>query len=184
MRLSSERHQASIEQSTSGHKSRNLHRYLLSSPRYWNTEEREKRLQRQQERYEDDLMSHREEHERYDQMRATLLTLKMTEAESGEEVYVEERRRDDLCHGEGDRGVEAEGSFFTTQETLPHLESLSFLPSARASRLQEESEISELTSCSSLVTSSLSSSQSFLRVPCRPERHAERSHKSPRKKYS
>jgi hypothetical protein len=170
-----------MEQSTSGHK---LHRYLLSSPRYWNIEEKKKRAGHQQERYQKDLETCREEHQRYDQ----LVALAMNRIqESGTEGAVEEVETE---------AIEAEGSFFTTQETPSHLESLSFvhLSSARASRLEmgdhsrvaeEESIGGKMSEISGLTCSSLSSSShSFLRVPSRPESRTERSHKSPRKKYS
>jgi hypothetical protein len=180
-----------MEQSTSGHKSLNLHRYLLSSPRYWNIEEKKKRAGHQQERYQKDLETCREEHQRYDQ----LVALAMNRIQESGTEGAEHLSKPGVEEVETE-AIEAEGSFFTTQETPSHLESLSFvhLSSARASRLEmgdhsrvaeEESIGGKMSEISGLTCSSLSSSShSFLRVPSRPESRTERSHKSPRKKYS
>jgi hypothetical protein len=100
---SSQRHSHEMDHATSGHKSRNLQRYLLSSPRYWNVEEVKKSQREQQKRYAEEIQRRRQERERFDDLKG----------------FVQERRerKEREQDREEDSGeLEEQRSFFTTQD--------------------------------------------------------------------
>ena len=187
----------SIENSTSGHKSRHLKRYLLSHPRHINTTNKQKNFQNTQEKYLNQIKDCQKEY-------STLCEIKK-EYEDEEELSDEESDKE----SEENEIEEIDGSqsFFTTQDTcfeadisnLTSLSSNTMIDSVSVSILnwnlneeQEENanETKKIQKDSNKSTNNVSksSNESLLlrNVPSRPQSQSNRSkvNMSPRKTYS
>jgi hypothetical protein len=132
-----------MEHATSGHKSRHLKRYLLSSPRYWNVEESKRVLREHQEKYAVELQRKREEFQRFSSLRESVRDRSGRGEERGEMT----------SEGEGEGSITMGGdldeqrSFFTTQDD-PSMESMS---------LQQLSQLEGIRSTNRSSSGSMSS---------------------------
>lgn len=204
--MSNNLHQLSLQQATSGHKSRHLKRYLLCSPRHWNTESIVTSQQSQNEKYRETLLSCRREYERLTEIQRSheerMEELrKKKESEDGEDQNrkgmimirtesdsLTQSHQDDDEEEEEDReGITEENSFFTTQDTslyssLHGVDSISLV--TFESRLTNEDEPSTQVLVESVSGSKDSQSHSSKKIPSRPNSALPRSkiNSSPRKK--